>query len=156
MRRMRTMMGMAGLLGAAAVLALGLHSASRFIEGTAPGGRTPALAKGRSDDHRASKGGGVPRADAQLAPLGRNCLSLDEIGERRILSDRDILLRLADGTTALVRLKRACPQLLYHRSFRFEGRLGQVCAELDRVLTRAGMRCTIAGFYRADSLAGGE
>ncbi|RMF14733.1 MAG: hypothetical protein D6757_05775 [Alphaproteobacteria bacterium] len=98
----------------------------------------------------------LEKSEGPLVPLARKCFLLDEIRGHRVLSDRRILLQLSDGTTAIARLKRACPQLLYHRDFRFEGQLGQVCAELDRVLTRAGMRCTIAGFYRVDSAPAGE
>lgn len=98
----------------------------------------------------------LENSEGPLVPLARKCFLLDEIRGHQVLSDRRILLQLSDGTTAIARLKRACPQLLYHRDFRFEGQLGQVCAELDRVLTRAGMRCTIAGFYRADSAPAGE
>ncbi len=142
-----------GIIGIAAISAAALALALPFGErpGTPP---PPAGAPSPSADPRTGKDGAPrerrePTPIAAREPLARNCLSLDEIADRRAISDREILLTLADGARVVARLKRACPQLLYHGRFRFEGQLGQICAELDRILTRAGMRCTIGGFYRA-------
>ncbi len=81
-----------------------------------------------------------------LRPLKEHCLAIADIRAGRVLDDERILLHLADGRVVLMRLKRVCPQLLFHRSFRFAGEMGQICAELDRIVTRAGLRCSIAGF----------
>lgn len=85
-------------------------------------------------------------APQELAPLKEHCLAIADIRAGRVLDDERILLHLADGRVVLMRLKRVCPQLLFHRRFRFDGEMGQICAELDRIITRAGLRCSIKDF----------
>ncbi len=82
----------------------------------------------------------------QRAPLKEHCLAIADIRASRVASDEEVILFLKDGRVVVMRLKRACPQLLFHRRFRFAGEMGQICAELDRIVTRAGLRCSIAGF----------
>ncbi len=82
----------------------------------------------------------------KLAPLKEHCLAIADIRASRVASDEAVILFLKDGRVVVMRLKRACPQLLFHGRFRFAGEMGQICAELDRIVTRAGLRCSIAGF----------
>ncbi len=101
-------------------------------------------------------GGGAPKTvpvppaatpvPQNLEPLQEHCLAIADIRASRVVSDEAVILFLKDGRVVVMRLKRACPQLLFHRRFRFAGEMGQICAELDRIVTRAGLRCSIAGF----------
>ncbi len=81
-----------------------------------------------------------------LKPLKEHCLAIADIRASRVASDDAVILFLKDGRVVVMRLKRRCPQLLFHGRFRFAGEMGQICAELDRIVTRAGLRCSIAGF----------
>ncbi len=99
---------------------------------------------------RAPEAGAAPPAVIPLPqkrePLKEHCLAIADIRASRVASDEAVILFLKDGRVVAMRLKRACPQLLFHRRFRFAGEMGQICAELDRIVTRAGLRCSIAGF----------
>lgn len=78
-----------------------------------------------------------------------NCVRVTSIRRTDILNDRTILLEMKSGPAILMHLKHACPQLAFHDYFRYEARLGQLCAEIDHIVSRAGFQCDIGGFSRA-------
>lgn len=81
-----------------------------------------------------------------------NCIRTSHIRRTRIVDDSTILLEMASGPDLLMHLKYSCPQLSFHDFFSYEPTLGQLCAELDHIVTRAGFHCDIGGFslYKPD------
>lgn len=86
---------------------------------------------------------GAPKADD--GQVG-NCIRVSDIRRSRVLDDESVLFDLAGGRRVLMRLKYSCPQLAFHGYFSYEATLGQLCAELDQIVTRAGNHCPIADF----------
>ncbi|GER01873.1 hypothetical protein JCM17845_24960 [Iodidimonas gelatinilytica] len=78
-----------------------------------------------------------------------NCVSTRQISATHILDDRKILLEMREGADIVMHLKYQCPQLKFHDYFSYESTLGQLCAELDQITTRAGFHCDIGGFSKA-------
>jgi len=89
-----------------------------------------------------------------------NCIVVSEIANSRILDDETIRLEMREGSAVLMHLDKRCPQLRFHDFFSYEPTLGQLCAAIDRIVTRAGGSCAIAAFSpvpAADmSVAGGH
>lgn len=100
-----------------------------------------------SDDH-AVDGSFMIAADETVG----NCVRTSRIRRTRILDDSTILLQMAGGDDLLMHLKYRCPQLSFHDFFSYEPTLGQLCAELDHIVTRAGFHCDIGSFslYKPD------
>lgn len=75
-----------------------------------------------------------------------NCVRTNRIRRTRILDDQTIILDMAGGDNLVMHLKYRCPQLSFHDFFSYEPTLGQLCAELDHIVTRAGFHCDIGSF----------
>lgn len=94
-------------------------------------------------------GAGAAAQEGGTTPGGErvgNCIRVGDIRRSRVLDDRAILFDLAGGRRVLMRLKYRCPQLAFHGYFSYRATLGQLCAELDHIVTRAGNHCQIADF----------
>ncbi len=89
------------------------------------------------------------RADESIG----HCVRTNRIRQTRILDDQTILLEMAGDSTLVMHLKHRCPQLSFHGFFSYEPTLGQLCAELDHIVTRAGFHCDISHFslYEKDN-----
>lgn len=75
-----------------------------------------------------------------------NCIRVGDIRRSRVLDDSSVLFDLAGGRRVLMRLKYPCPQLAFHGYFSYQATLGQLCTELDHIVTRAGNHCPIGDF----------
>jgi len=96
----------------------------------------------------------TPGLAAQQSPQAEedgigNCITVDDIVGNRILDDRTVRFEMRDGTPVLMHLEARCPQLRFHDYFSYKPVLGQLCATIDRIVTRAGASCAIAGFSLA-------
>ncbi|WP_348652140.1 DUF6491 family protein [Iodidimonas sp. MBR-55] len=79
------------------------------------------------------------------------CVSIDQISRSDIIDDQTILLKMLRGDDLLMHLKYSCPQLAFHDFFSYEPTMGQLCAEIDHIMTRAGFSCEIGSFSAAAS-----
>jgi len=79
-----------------------------------------------------------------------SCIRVNDIRTSHIVDDSTILLEMRGKRLILMHLTGRCPQLRFHDFFSYEARLGQLCAELDEVVTRAGFHCPIANFSALD------
>lgn len=82
---------------------------------------------------------------AQEEPPG-NCVRVRQIWRTRVLDDERVLLLMRGGPDLVMHLKHRCPQLAFHDFFSYEARLGQLCVQIDHIVTRAGFHCGIERF----------
>jgi hypothetical protein len=64
-------------------------------------------------------------------------------------SDERVRLNMREGPDILMRLRRHCPQLYFHRYISYTPVNGQLCEGLDDVVSRSGMPCRIGSFTDA-------
>lgn len=95
------------------------------------------------------RGASAQNTDTQSAREIGNCIAVSEITGSRILDDETILLEMGTGPDVLMHLEDPCPQLRFHDFFSYQPTLGQLCAAIDRIVTRAGASCEIGGFSQA-------
>jgi len=100
-----------------------------------------ALALGAVD----ATGQELPSDQAAVTAVG-NCIRVARIRAMDVLDDRRIRLEMDGGPDILMRLERKCPQLRFHGFFTYEPTMGQICAAIDHIVTRAGAQCVIEGF----------
>lgn len=79
-----------------------------------------------------------------------SCIRVNDIRRTHIVDDSTVLLEMRGDRLVLMHLAGRCPQLRFHDFFSYEPHLGQLCAELDHIVTRAGFHCPIAGFSALD------
>lgn len=71
------------------------------------------------------------------------CVETDQITAYKVESDEIVRLFLQDSSQVLLRLKRHCPQLYFHRYISYTPVNGRICAGSDEIKTRAGLPCRI-------------
>lgn len=79
-----------------------------------------------------------------------SCIRVNAIRRSHIVDDSTVLLEMRGNRLIRMTLVGRCPQLRFHDFFSYEPHLGQLCAELDKIVTRAGFHCPIAGFSALD------
>lgn len=100
----------------------------------------------------------TPAAQAAGDDAVGNCVRVRDIRASKILDDRRVLLEMRSGPALVMMLKRPCPQLAFHDYFSYEARLGQLCAEIDHIVSRAGFMCDIGSFalHKPDATKGDD
>ncbi len=83
---------------------------------------------------------------AQDSGDAKKCIDADKVSGYRIVSDELIRLEMQGQKDVLLRLKRHCPQLHYHKYMSFTPVNGQLCARFDDIITRSGTPCRIESF----------
>jgi len=83
---------------------------------------------------------------AQESGDAKKCIDADKVSGYRIVSDELIRLEMQGQKDVLLRLKRHCPQLHYHKYMSFTPVNGQLCARFDDIITRSGTPCRIESF----------
>ncbi len=83
---------------------------------------------------------------AQESGDAKKCIDADKVSGYRIVSDELIRLEMRGQKDVLLRLKRHCPQLHYHKYMSFTPVNGQICARFDDIITRSGTPCRIESF----------
>lgn len=71
------------------------------------------------------------------------CLQADRIQNYKVESDELVRFEMDGKTDILMRLKRHCPQLHFHKYMSYTPVNGQLCAKFDDIITRAGTPCRI-------------
>ena len=72
------------------------------------------------------------------------CIETDQIRNYRVETDERVRVFMKNSQQMLLRLKRQCPQLRFHRYFSYTPTDGKICAGVDEIKTRAGLACRIA------------
>jgi len=98
---------------------------------------TPLLAQNGPDN---SSG---PVANDRAANDRARCLETDQVSSYKTENDKAVRFLMTDGKQLLLRLKRQCPQLHFHRYISYTPIDGKLCAGRDKVKTRAGVSCRI-------------
>lgn len=80
------------------------------------------------------------------APPAPACIITENISHYRVISDELVKLEMADASSILMRLKRHCPQLHFHKYMAFTPVNGRLCARFDDIVTRSGTPCRIQSF----------
>ncbi|SDD31655.1 DUF6491 family protein [Kordiimonas lacus] len=80
---------------------------------------------------------------AQETAEAKKCIDAGKISGYRIVTDEVIRLEMQGQKDVLLRLKRHCPQLHYHKYMSFTPVNGQLCARFDDIITRSGTPCRI-------------
>ncbi|MFC4346614.1 DUF6491 family protein [Kordiimonas lipolytica] len=76
----------------------------------------------------------------------KQCINADKISGYRVVSDELVRLEMQGQKDILLRLKRHCPQLYYHKYMSFTPVNGKLCARFDDIITRSGTPCRIESF----------
>ena len=74
------------------------------------------------------------------------CVDTDGILKYKVESDIAVRLFMRDQQEVMLRVKRFCPQLHFHRYMSFTPVDGRICAGADDIKTRAGLACRIESF----------
>jgi len=93
----------------------------------------------------------LPQTQAQPRQQGTGeertrCVPTGDIVDYRVESDELVRLKMRDANDILMRLRRHCPQLYFHKYISYTPVNGQLCEGLDDVVSRSGMPCRIASF----------
>lgn len=95
----------------------------------------------------------VPRLPPRPKPVtwrekkGPRCLPMGSLAGAAVTGRDSIDLVLRGGARVRARLERNCPALDFYQGFYLKPhRDGQICADRDKVHTRAGSQCEIATF----------
>ena len=75
-----------------------------------------------------------------------SCVETDQIASYKVESDEIVRLALKNRKQIILRLKRHCPQLHFHRYISYTPVDGRICAGSDEIKTRAGLACRIGSF----------
>ncbi|MGK2286982.1 hypothetical protein [Pedomonas sp. V897] len=77
------------------------------------------------------------------------CISIDDIRDADIRSDRVIRLRMRGNVYYEMRLQNNCPGLSFYDGFYYRTTPNrQLCGGLDMIMARSGSRCPIESFVR--------
>ena len=71
------------------------------------------------------------------------CVDTDGILKYQVESDIAVRLFMRDNQQVMLRVKRFCPQLHFHRYMSYTPIDGRICAGADDIKTRAGLVCRI-------------
>ncbi|PCI63834.1 MAG: hypothetical protein COB37_03535 [Kordiimonadales bacterium] len=80
------------------------------------------------------------------------CVKTDSIVRYKVESDTAVRLFLRDDRQIVLRVKRFCPQLHFHRYMSYTPVDGRICAGEDDIKTRAGLACRIESLTPASNL----
>lgn len=91
---------------------------------------------------------------APAAPDGEvtvQCISIDDIRDADIRSDRVVRLRMKGNIYYEMRLQNNCPGLSFYDGFYYRTTPNrQLCGGLDMIMARSGSRCPIESFVRVE------
>ena len=71
------------------------------------------------------------------------CLETGQITGYKTENDKTVRFFMENGEDMLLKLKRLCPQLHFHRYISYTPVDGKLCAGSDKIKTRAGVNCRI-------------
>lgn len=71
------------------------------------------------------------------------CLETDQVVSYKTENDTTVRFFMKNGAEMLLKLKRQCPQLHFHRYISYTPVDGKLCAGNDKIKTRAGVDCRI-------------
>ncbi len=74
------------------------------------------------------------------------CIPTSDITGYKVESDSLVRLKMRGASDVIMRLKRHCPQLHFHKYISYTPVNGKLCEGLDDVVSRSGMPCRIASF----------
>lgn len=93
---------------------------------------------------------GVAQAQSQQDEVDdatpMDCIDADSITGYQVISDELVRLDMAGSAGILMRLKRHCPQLHFHKYVAYTPVNGRLCARFDDITTRSGTPCRIESF----------
>lgn len=84
------------------------------------------------------------------------CLETDQVVSYKTENDTTVRFFMENGGEILLKLKRQCPQLHFHRYISYTPVDGKLCASNDKIKTRAGVNCRIFSITHEPQPAGNK
>ena len=95
----------------------------------------------------------APAVDTQRPGLRRACVPVNAIAGAIVTDDRNVELRLKNGSRWTMRFTEACPALGYYEGFYYRrARAKYLCAGHDAVIARSGGECPIVELVRTEAV----
>ncbi len=71
------------------------------------------------------------------------CLETDDVKSYKVESDQIIRFIMDNDIEYIMKVKRLCPQLYFHKYISYTPVNGRLCAGVDEIKTRSGLPCRI-------------